>query len=109
MGQAESATEFAHAYNAGLRVMVGNLSALEPRQKTLIADGEVVFLQEVYRNEDAGLVPNFENLPVQVCVGLYPGAAGYVPLSWYKQNGFFPPGASVYYGAGISEQDWAEL
>ena len=73
VGQAESAAEFDHAMNAGAKALVGNLSALEDDQKELIHYGEVTFLQEVYRNEDANLVPNLENLPVLVCVGLYPG------------------------------------
>jgi hypothetical protein len=109
VGQGESAAEFDHAYGAGARAIVGNLSALNSEQKDIIRHREVVFLQEVYKNEDAGLIPNFENLPVLVCVGLYPGANGYVPLAWYRQAGFFPPGASIYYSAGISEHDWAEL
>lgn len=109
VGQGESAAEFDHAWAYAAAAIIGNLSSLTADQKARIKSGYVTFIQEVYKNEDASLQPNFENLPVQVCIGLYPGASGYVPLQWYKQNGFFPPGASVYYSGGISEQDWAEL
>ena len=85
MGQAETSYEFQLSQEMGLRVVVGNLSALTAAQLEVVRQGNMLFIQEDYWNVMPWLQQDFRNVtPVSMCHGIYPGQSDSPTYGSYK-------------------------
>ena len=116
-GQAETAAEFDHALRRGRELglmplaIIGNLTALRPDQLALVANNDVRFINELYRNVMPWVRPDYRGANAGVggsCVAMYESAsegASRYPLSRYKTEGFFNRGTDSVYTPGSQPED----
>ena len=118
IGQAETIDEFWASWNHGRRVVVGNLSAIFEHEDAakLIREGQMVFVNEFYWNQDSSRKPDNHNLPVSsLCVACYDGHSdstsgnAWEPhMPQYQAAGYTWPTMSIY-GPGATEADYEAL
>jgi hypothetical protein len=101
IGEGESAGAFDNAYNAGMRLMVGNISALRDDQLVKIGP-EVTWINELYLNDDPSIQENWRNRPV---VGRLVACYHGYPFQNYLNLGKYRPGIDSFYDPGATDAD----
>jgi len=116
-GQAESASQFDVAIGA-LRApvaIIGNLSSVRSDQLARVAAGERLFVNELYRNVQPWLQPDWRGANAGVggnCAAVYASqseGAVYTPISAYRALGLWNPACDSVYTEGMLEADWKQL
>jgi hypothetical protein len=114
IGEGESSAAFRTAVNAGAQIIVGNLSALTDEDRNDIRTGRVLFINELYLNQDPGRADreNWMNLPVAGrCIACYDArgeastGVSHYPVSQYLAIGKFQPHRDSMYDPSASDDD----